>query len=199
MPAMIIPNGYAEIGVDFLRTGGAHLLTITFGVALKATPTPAGIQTDVKNAWSFAGSMIGAQPTSMVAQTVHYKALYGGVPLSGTASAGWAAGGGGPTLLPPAVAMVARKQTGIAGRRYRGRLMIPWCAESDSDNNGNIPGATVTAVNGGLAVFLAQLAAAGRAQINGMVLLHSMVLTPTPVTSLTLRTTVGTVRKRQAV
>lgn len=199
MPALVIPNGYAEIGIDWLRTSNIRLFTITFGVALKATPTPAGIALDIRNAWTATGSMNGAQPTSMVAQTVHYKATYGGVALSGSAAAGWAAGGGGPTLAPPAVALVARKSTGLAGRKYRGRLMIPWCAESDIDNNGLVAGAVVTANNAGLAAFLTALGAAGRSQINGMVLLHSSATTPTAVTGLTLRTTAGTVRKRQQV
>lgn len=199
MPAIIVPNGYAEIGIDWLRVGGAHLYTITFGVALKATPTPTGIQTDIKNAWTFAGSMNGGQPTSMVAQTVHYKATYGGLPLSGSVSAGWSSGGGGPTMASPAVALVAKKATGLAGRKYRGRLMLPFCAESDIDNNGVVASGTVSGWNAGLVVFLAQLAAAGRAQINGMVLLHSSATTPTPVTALTLRATAGTVRKRQLV
>lgn len=199
MPAMIVPNGYAEIGIDWLRTGGAHLYTITFGVALKATPTPTGVQTDVKNAWTFAGSMNGGQPTSMVAQTVHYKATYGGLPLSGSVSAGWASGGGGPTMTSPAVSLVAKKATGLAGRKYRGRFMLPFASEADVDNNGNVAGATVTGWNAALAIFLTQLGAAGRSQINGMVLLHSDATTPTPVTALTLRATAGTVRKRQQV
>lgn len=199
MPPLLVPNGYAEIGIDWLRTGGAHLYTITFGVALKATPTPAGIQTDIKNAWTFAGSLNGAQPTSMVAQTVHYKATYGGLPLGGSLAAGWASGGGGPTLATPQVALVAKKLTGLAGRRYRGRLMLPFVGESDVDNNGNVAPGTIAGYNPAFVIFLAQLAAAGRTQINGMVLLHSMAITPTPVTTMTMRATCGTVRKRQLV
>jgi len=200
VPAVLIPNGYAEIGIEWTRTGMTHPFVITFGVALKAAPTPTGIALDVKNAWTFAGSMNGAQPTTMVAQYVRYKATYGGLPLSGQSAAGWAAGGGGgTTLCSPAVATVARKATGLAGRKYRGRMMIPWCVEADVDPAGTVAPAVVTAYNNSLAIFLAQLAAAGRAQINGMVLLHSSATVPTPVTSLTLRSTVGTVRDRQPV
>lgn len=77
--------------------------------------------------------------------------------------------------------------------------MLPFCAESDVDNNGVIASGTVSGWNPALAIFLVQLALAGRAQINGMVLLHSSATTPTPVTTLTLRATAGTVRKRQLV
>lgn len=199
MTTTIIPNGYAEIGVEFMRTGATIPAVITFGVLLKATPTGAGIALDVKNAWTAAGSMNGAQPTSMTAVTVRYKAVYGGVPLAGSAPAGWAAGGGNPTLMSPAVALVARKSTGIAGRAYRGRMMIPWCSEADADNNGVVAGAVVTAYNAGLSAFRVALAAAGRAQINGMYLLHSSAIAPTAVTALALRATVGTVRERQLV
>lgn len=200
MAPLVIPNGYAEIGIEWSRTGMIHPFVITFGVALKATPTPAGIALDVKNAWSFAGSMNASQPTTMTANYVRYKATYGGVALSGQSAAGWAAGGGGgTTLCSPAVAAVIRKATGLAGRKYRGRCMLPWVSEADVDTVGTVLPATVTAYNTALAIFLTQLGAAGRAQINGMVLLHSDATTPTAVTALTLRATVGTVRERQPV
>lgn len=77
--------------------------------------------------------------------------------------------------------------------------MLPFCSEADVDNFGTIAGATVTGWNAALTIFLAQLAAAGRTQLNGMVLLHSSATAPTPVVTLTLRTTAGTVRKRQLV
>lgn len=197
MPVVIVPNGYAEIGIEFLRTGATLPGVITFGVKLKAAPTTTQIATDIRTAWTAAGSMNGAQPTSVVAKFVRWKAVWGGVAMSGQSATTWVAGGGNPALASPAVSLVARKRTGLAGRKMRGRLMIPWCSEADIDANGNVAAGVVTAYNGGLSAFRVALAAAARVQVNGMYLLHSDATAPTLVATLVLRSKAGTQRTRQ--
>jgi hypothetical protein len=199
MPSLVIPNGYAEIGVEFARTGLTRHPVITFGVKLKAAPTPTTIEADFKAAWTAAGSLNGAQPSGTEAVYVRYRATYGGLPLSGVTAATWVHGGGAAAMASPAVSLVARKATGLAGRKYRGRVMFPWCSEGDVNDVGTVLAATITGYNSALAIFLAAMAAAGRTAINGIYLLHRDGSTPTAVTSMTLRSTVGTVRQRQPI
>lgn len=174
-------------------------MVITFGVKLKAAPTPTNIRDDIRAAWTAAGSMVGAQPPTMPAQFVRYNAVFGGVASSGQLAAAWAAGGGNPPLAPPNVSLVAKKATAMTGRKRRGRMYIPWCSETDVDNAGAVAAGTITGYNGGLSAFRVALGAAARTAVNGMYLLHHDGSTPDLVTSLVLRSQCGTQRPRLLV
>jgi hypothetical protein len=85
------------------------------------------------------------------------------------------AGGVSQVSLPPNVALLVKKTTGVGGRKNRGRTYIPFLLpESVVSENGTIAGATVTALNVQAAAFLSQLSADG----NPMCISHKVFNVP---------------------
>jgi hypothetical protein len=72
-----------------------------------------------------------------------------------------------------------------------------YVSEANVDASGIIDGATLTSVQSHCDSFLAALTSTGTEP--GMFLLHGDGSTPSPVTHLQVRTSVGTQRRRQAL
>lgn len=65
-------------------------------------------------------------------------AVTGRVTQSAFGDAGLAAGTRDVSVLPTQVAAVVRKKTGFAGRKFNGRLFIPFCASDWADAGGEL-------------------------------------------------------------
>lgn len=61
----------------------------------------------------------------------------------------------GNTMLPLNSAVVVKKQTGLAGRRNRGRIYLPGIPEDAVDDSGNVLGSFLTTINSKLNTFQA--------------------------------------------
>lgn len=59
----------------------------------------------------------------------------------------------GNTMLPLNNAVVVKKQTGLAGRRFRGRLYLPGIPEDAVDDAGRVLGSFLTTINTAMAAF----------------------------------------------
>jgi len=71
------------------------------------------------------------------------------------------AGSGASTYMPPNVAMLIKKTTGLGGRRNHGRTYLPfWLQLVQVNENGSIPTATLAVADAAAAGFLADLATA---------------------------------------
>lgn len=102
------------------------------------------------------------------------------------------AGGSGEAPLPPNTAYLLTKRTDLGGRMNRGRMYLPGATEGSVDTGGIL---SQTRFNG--------LTVAATALLDGlvglespMVILHSSVSDPTPVTSLQPSSVVATQRRR---
>jgi|SRR6185312_11470062 len=100
-----------------------------------------------------------------------------------------------PNAFPNNCAFLLHKVTGSGGRRGRGRMYVPGCAEGDIDNLG-VLGSTIKAVLDASATnFLSDLVTL--ADVDACVLLHqSSPFTPTIITGLTVDTRIATQRRR---
>lgn len=100
---------------------------------------------------------------------------------------------------PPAIALIITKQTGLAGRSFRGRLYMPGVDEDNIDETGAINGAEVNAWQTSIDNLRTALLA--DAAVDDLILLHSEgnpnAGIPTVITSFTVRNIVGGMRPRQ--
>lgn len=100
---------------------------------------------------------------------------------------------------PTAMSAIMRKVTNDLGRRGRGRMFLPGViSENEVDQDGSIVPARITALNEVVQEFVLELglgATPGPAMLP--VLLHSTAPTdPTPLTNVTISSTVGWIRGR---
>jgi hypothetical protein len=103
------------------------------------------------------------------------------------------AGVRGAAHLPQQVQALIRKNTGLSGRHFLGRLFLPDLLEGNVDNNG-----TLNATELGLVQDVADAIgeACSTSPFIHPVLFHSDNSTPTPVASLVAEPQVATLRRR---
>lgn len=110
---------------------------------------------------------------------------------SGDATSGTAGGGTGLAVTPQ-VAWLVRKNTGLGGRKGRGRMYLPGLEEGNVNSGGNIDATVLSNAQTDLDTILS-----GLATLNlPMHLLHGDATPPTEVTSLVAQAQVGTQRRR---
>jgi hypothetical protein len=191
-----IPPFYGEWTVTFERTGGGLPAHFSIGFSWADTgDTLRDAAQEFIDAWSAAGSLNEAQPTSVIATQLMTKINSGGTVAEIITPTPWAAGGGSPTLMSPAVSIVIKKSTFLAGQKFRGRFFLPWCAESDADGQGVLDSTVLGNYQDGATTLLQELVA-GPA-VTDVRLLHTDATTPTPILSFQVRNRVGTQRRRQ--
>jgi hypothetical protein len=197
---LILPDDYGLFTVRFTRSGySGHEQTVHIGGRIGTSPDIGDMLDTFVAAWTDTGSFNDAQPTSITAQNLNLRIRLGGDLFSFDRVNPWAAGGGNPTLLSPAVSYTQKTHTLFAGRRFRGRFQLPWAVESEVSTGGVIDSSVVTAY--GLAGEVFRLAFnADATKLRGPYLLHTINgLDPTIINAITCRDTVGTVRRRQVV
>src|SRR5229473_1782250 len=108
------------------------------------------------------------------------------------------AGNGGKvgTLQPINACPLVRKNTGLVGKHFRGRMYLPGTTQGDTDSTGsNLTNTALTTYQTALTAFFTAIA--GGTQSSLMVLLHSLVsVPPTTVTSLTVQQLYAAQRRR---
>lgn len=99
--------------------------------------------------------------------------------------------GGDPS--PPNTAALVRLQSGLVGRKYRGRMYLPGVLKDDEVSaGGTITESTASSILGVMLYLGDLLGTIGASPV----ILHSDVGTPTLVTTLTVEATVATQRRR---
>jgi hypothetical protein len=91
------------------------------------------------------------------------------------------------------------KKSALAGRKFRGRFYLPpaFVSEANVDAGGIIDAATLTAIQAHADNFHIAMGAAAAPHPQGVYILHRDGSAPTITTSLKVRTSVGTQRRRQ--
>lgn len=195
--ALVIPVGYGQVTIPFKHASLVRSAVVTFGVDMPAALTGSQV-----------ADQIADRTQTAIAATVDSQVTVGPVEISeGAGAEGNIAWVGSTTWVgtrasdsqPPNCALIARKVTGVGGRRGRGRMFLPWCiAETAVDEVGVINPANVITINGLLEDWLERLGL--ETNPSPMVLLHATgntpVPAPSPVTSLSLDTRIGNQRDR---
>lgn len=194
---IVIANGECLVAHEITLSGAPHPFIVTYGVDNDTALSADSIATLCRvafNAQLFApGGAVDAGTGWVSRQTKTLSRTAGGlleaglsdVPLAGT----------GTNTSPPAnSSILITKRTGLAGRRYRGRMFLPCfgMAEAAVDAAGLLSGATVTAWNTRAGAFRTALSGVSLP----LVLQHSDGAAGTPISSLVVSALVGTQRGR---
>lgn len=188
-----IPDTYAEAAVQLNTPGPAGPSYNIFGMF---------------NAGDLSAVAIGAALVPILSNTSGYRGLVNDsstiVDVTVRANRGAAfpeiatttvnvAGGLTGSPESPQVAILMQKVSGVTGRANRGRMYFPAPPESQTDGGGNYLAGVVAGYQARADQFESDLNLAGLP----MVILHdNPALTPTPVLSFSISSTVATQRRR---
>lgn len=149
---VFLPNGYGLFKPTFTLAGSTKIFqtAVMFKNDTGLDALSAGNQ--IRGYWVAAGGPANAAQMYIgytLAQTESYV-MAGGIltyALNNTAVVGTKAGSLG---TPINTSVIVRKVTGIVGKRYRGRIMLPnmWATEAGISQAGIMDAATVAAVQG---------------------------------------------------
>lgn len=186
---MIIPPGYAHVTHVFEGANLPYGAVTTYGVENQLPTFAEAMANNLHD--DFVTRIMPRLPTEV--SIVETRVKFG--PNDTGAAAIYAdvdAGSSVGSVASSQVAWLVRKRSSLGGRQGRGRMYLPGVRESEIGSNGAIASADVTAWDTALLNFLTDLEAAQ----TPMVILHNDGLTPTPVTSLSMDSTIATQRRR---
>lgn len=200
--AVLIPNGFAEITLNWSHLAAPRQWATVFGVDVSEALSPADALATVQNA-------VQAEMFSRMDISITWVSLVGRFgPNSGSApgptieipiGTGGALSFEGP---PPNTSVLLQKVTALGGRANRGRAFWPGLvSRTDLSESGVISGGPLAAIQADVDSFLAHLATGngGATAETPMVILHdetSPTTTPTPVIDLVVDSLVATQRRR---
>lgn len=199
MADLQIPTGYGLWTFELQHAGLQHTSFVTLGFKVL---TPPYTQTNTTNA--LAGFASAMQP--LHDNEVTYSrcvALVGNDgPLIRFESTGTTQGSRvTQNIMPPNVSYLIRKATGFSGRRYRGRMFVPFVASGAGvvSQAGQLTSGELTILQARAGGLLTNLVAAGP-NASELSLLHAVgqtsVPSPTPITALNADDFVATQRRR---
>lgn len=192
--AQIIPEGFGTCTWVMTVPGDPDPYTCGFGFHAISSSAAETATDDFYDAWAD-NILVGQANFVTLART---DVLYNdGDPdnLLVFTHDGSATGSGTGGYLPQNNAMLIRKVSGLAGRKNRGRIYVPYAASEDAtDNYGNIGGAALSDQQGRADAFLSD--ATSLTPVYGLVILHSAAGDPTDLTNLSVQGRIATQRRR---
>lgn len=190
--SVIIPAGFAQGSFHGLVAGDAEPVVITMGFDLEGTASVGmandlfqvwadGLNTLSTSNWTFQGCSLKEGPTAT------------GPTYDSTDTA--IVGTVGETGTPLNTAVLVRKQTGLGGRKGRGRCYtVGQAYESVVGMSGEIDDTHLAALDAAWLSILGGWQAV--TDVGPVVLLHSDSTTPTPITALNPQKRMATQRRR---
>lgn len=199
----VIPNTFANCYHQFALEGSSHQFGFSVGLDLVVNSSPDDLASDVFGAFA-ALDGVGFGIDNIYPQWTFVRVAVtwnqGGVLYSGEFIAN-EEGTNSANEVPPAnVSMIVKKRTGIAGKKFRGRMYIPCLslAEASVDDAGNIDPSRYDELKADVDNWFTQLG--GIDNVNAIVLFHDETTpgdkTPTPISSFQLEAMVATQRRR---
>lgn len=193
---MPTPPGFADCSYEIKQLGLNRPAYCTFGVDPVDTD-PSLVATALLGAFNAAGSFKSILDSSATLTAVRVSLGTDGTADLVTVLPASAAGGTTAVTTPPNVAILVHKATARGGRRGRGRMYLPWCAQATQiDEAGQVNATLITTLN---AAMLAWRVALNTANCP-LVLLHGPgktgVPAPDPVLTLTVDRLAATQRRR---
>lgn len=182
--ALIVPPGFAQVTMQYANASGlGSKLAFTFGVGRAPS---ADLADDIKVWWD-----IDLQPVTSqhyLLELIKLRSDVGEADLVVNET-----GAVSGATMPPNVAALVQKRTGLAGRANRGRMYLPGVLPEDTVDNG---GTISTVQRDGLQVVMEHLLDMADTNWGGVQLFHNGSSDPTTVTSLPVLATVATQRRR---
>lgn len=198
---VVIPPGYAQLSIEHWLADYPRPAVTTFAAKILGTEDGDGFNPATQFFTAFVtaykalvdNGVTLRNPRAVVGQD-------GGDPLVFT-TAQSEAGGQARSSTAPALALMISKNTGLGGRKNRGRMYFPWAMDDNAvAENGSVNSTIVNAYTSASANFLDYLGGADSrfSLLDGAVLLHSDLTPPTPITSMVASPVIRTQRNRQA-
>lgn len=182
----VIPAGYSLVTIKHQvpAQGGLREAIISFG--LDGDPSPATAQTIYLTYVQWVWNEIGSAEAYLTGVTMRNETVV--AEFSDSAQ-------GTVTQTPdsPQASLLVRKSTGLAGRKFRGRMYPPAQVYVNTyDTGGTMTGGTQTEYQAAYSSFLGEL----EANAGLMMLLHNDSTPPTQVQALIVDPNVATQRRR---
>jgi hypothetical protein len=190
-------SGYANWIPTFTLDGSTKIFQTVFQIKTTGATTAEAVDTFMRT-WTTGSSRPFAVAQMYVGYTLAKSEAYlntAGVVtyfLNETAVVGTKSGSNG---TPINTSILIKKNTGIVGKRYRGRFMLPnmWVPESDISQAGIIGSTGIAAVQTLWNSTMSDMLASD----SDFVLGHSTSeVLPTPFTTVTVQPKIGTMRRR---
>lgn len=192
---MDIPSGYHIVAFSFTVTGTSRNVVCTFGGSQTGDPTTIPVvQTSWRTALTSAGKPWSTTllPSGYSLNSIKVLANYSGV-LYSYEDVTAVVGGGSANPPPINTSLLINKVTGLAGRKYRGRVFgPPTLLESAVNAVGVIDPASVTSLQTAWDAAWTSIMSTS----TDPVLLHTDGSTPTAITSFQLSQRIGTIGRR---
>lgn len=160
---LTIPAGEGTAAVRMRYGADPEEMVCTFGIRAGGSVLNTASAERILAAWIARIRPLQDDSIGIVGVTIRVRDDGGGDFVYDAAPAAASVGGTVGAGLPSNCAILARKFTGRAGRRGRGRMFIPGINEGAIDEVGLLTPAGITAWDGALANFLADLGAAATA------------------------------------
>lgn len=176
-PSNPLPNQYVKLATVAEVNGQAGLMTSWLVIQ---SVTGVGATTQEFADWCVSQysivfpAMHAIQAVLAGAVAELYDPVSNFVLQSATSLNGVVIGANAGGLIPTQVAPLVAKQTGFAGRRFRGRVYVPFVAESQLDSNGELLAGQKAILAGGVnAIFGTQtVVGAGGTSLCSPILVH---------------------------
>lgn len=186
----VIPEGYAKVTYRFTGDAVNFPANVTIGMN----------NGDDLSAEDLADAMAAAMVDNVMADLSNQVFLESVLVKLGPNDTGAFAqvdvgevGGASLINVPPQVAYIVQKRTAAGGRKNRGRLYMPGLPRAATNDQGEILPDNLVTLNTDWNGFFVDTSTGG----SNPVVLHSSVLTPTPITSFNVEQLLATQRRRQ--
>lgn len=195
---LVIPNGFSNVQLTIQNTGAGASANSSIAVGIeRTTHLDQAAVADLAN--RFRDALAPIVDTAWLLGPTHINETWDDVLYSWDDTGTEAGTHSSASYTSPAIAYVVSKQTGIAGRKFRGRCFMPGVSEADVDESGTLAGAAVNLVTAAFEDLRSDLLAA--ASLVDVVLFHDSEtpgsVVPTSIVAFACRTVVGTMRPRQ--
>lgn len=161
-PPPIISAGLALLEQPLLRSDMSRAAMVTFAINVTGTPSVALAQTTVNDFQTAFNTYLGPNfdsEVSLLQPTVRLGAL-STVPFEAVATGAVVTGGTSGNFVPPNVACLVKKTTGLGGRENRGRMYLPFFLPQGAVNeNGTILSGSLASVQTAVHNFFFALSA----------------------------------------
>lgn len=191
----VIPEGFGEVVLYWQSPDlDGSLPVMTFGVSVSDTVAPEdvealydsiisnGVLTNVQSSWALIKVKITYNLGGLLLEASHVETT---------------AGGEGGTAVAAQVAALIKKETGVAGRKHRGRMYQPGLGQSDFAQSGVLSSTVQSQLTGAWVGVANDLAGGDLAPIGAMYVLHTDPEDdPTQVSQIACESSAATQRRR---
>lgn len=189
-----IPNGDGEIVWHFTLGTDPHDIVVTQGISDSLGALTANVASANLAFAAFADNVLPDLSDDLTLQRAVFSVGTAGDPDIAESSITPDQGGVNFASVPPQVAVLVRKNSGVGGRKNRGRLYLPGCRADEVDSSGTVTPTTTAAIQAACTAMFADLEAGGMQPA----ILHGTGLTPTDMVAYVVSNHTATQRRRQS-